>query len=101
MDADRPAAGVAAPTVTDEAFIDLVCSDDELMRAAFDAIVTEEWPSAPSPPRPARAAGFPEPRRSRRSRPAPDGLGPVRSRRPVRRAGRQRSPPAREPAVIS
>jgi len=101
MDGDRPAARVATPPVTDEAFLDLVCSDDELVRAAFEAIVAEEWPSAPSPPRPIRAAGFPERGRSRRSRPVPHAPGPVTSHRPVRPVGRQRSPPAREHSVIS
>jgi len=101
MDGVRPAARVATPPVTDEAFVDLVCSDDGLVRAAFEAIVAEEWPMAPSPPRPARAAGSAEPGRSRRSRPEPDGPGPVGSHRPIRPVGRQRSPPGRKPVVIS
>lgn len=101
VDPDRQAARVAAPAATDEAFLDLVCADDELVRAAFDAIVAEEWPAPPSPPPPAPAAGFPEPGKTRLSRPAPDGRWRVRSHRPVRRVGRQRSPPAPEIGAIS
>lgn len=31
----------------DEQFIDLICADDALMRAEFDAIVAEEWSVLP------------------------------------------------------
>ncbi|MGN8027418.1 hypothetical protein [Microbacterium sp. 22242] len=31
----------------DERFIDLICADDALMRAEFDAIVAEEWSILP------------------------------------------------------
>ena len=32
---------------TDEQFIDLLCSDDELLRAEFDAIIAAQWPGTP------------------------------------------------------
>jgi len=35
----------------DEAFTDLVCSDDDLVRAEFDALINGEWhPPVPSAP---------------------------------------------------
>ena len=48
----------------DETFMDLVCNDDELVRAEFDALVGAVWhpPVPPAPPAP-RA-------------PAPPGSGP-------------------------
>ena len=30
----------------EEQFVDLLCADDELLRAEFDAIVAAEWPGA-------------------------------------------------------
>ena len=35
-----------------DAFIDLVCADQELMRAEFDALMRECWPDDPSGPAP-------------------------------------------------
>jgi hypothetical protein len=37
----------AAQTV-DEQFLALVCSDEDLLRAEFDAIIAAEWPSPPA-----------------------------------------------------
>ncbi len=80
----------------DEEFLDLVCSDEELLRAEFEAIVAAEWPMPPMrPPRPSPAGRPPSPRRvtwwadtSGRlvSRPRHPGIGGW---------GRQRSPPRR------
>ncbi|MGI8881289.1 MAG: hypothetical protein ACR2KJ_12460, partial [Jatrophihabitans sp.] len=36
-----------------EQFVDLSCSDDDLVQAEFDAIIAAEWPSRP-PDRPSR-----------------------------------------------
>ena len=38
----------------DEAFTDLVCSDEELVRDEFDALIRASWrpPAAPAPPAP-------------------------------------------------
>ena len=32
---------------TDEAFLDLVCADDDLLRAEFEAIIAASWPALP------------------------------------------------------
>ncbi len=83
---------------SDEQFLDLICSDDELVQAEFDAIIAAEWPSPP-PTRPRRdTPGGRHPGRGQRPRPAaPDGL-PLRPRHPgVRAWSRQRSPPTPPP----
>jgi hypothetical protein len=37
---------------TDEQFLDLLCADEDLLGAEFDAIITAEWPTPPIiPPR--------------------------------------------------
>ena len=33
----------------EEQFLDLLCSDAELLRAEFDSIIAAEWPDPPSP----------------------------------------------------
>jgi len=45
----------AAPPV-EHAFIDLVCQDEQLLRAEFDALIAESWqtPPGPVPPAPPR-----------------------------------------------
>lgn len=77
---------------TDDAFVDLVCADDDLLRAEFEAIIEANWPE-----RPRSSAGLPwperpSPRRSHRRRVAPIAP-PVGSRPAAERGGRQRSPP--------
>lgn len=47
----HPRGGVAR--FSDEQFVDLIFSDDELVQAEFDAIIAAEWPSRP-PGRPSR-----------------------------------------------
>ena len=54
-------------------FADLVCADDELLRAAFDAIVAAEWPAPPGVPRQRGQAGRPDRRR------LPSRAGPARA----------------------
>jgi len=39
-------AGVARSV--DEQFLTLMCSDEDLLRAEFDAIIAGEWPSPPA-----------------------------------------------------
>ncbi|MGO4359983.1 hypothetical protein [Terrabacter sp. RAF57] len=47
----------------DEVFMALVCGDDELLRAEFEAIVGAGWPPVGSPCRPDRPGGAPRERR--------------------------------------
>ena len=79
-------------TELDEAFLDLVLADAELLGAAFEAIVAAEWgptpPLRPLPPRPDRPKpsavimGPPVPRRH----PSVAGWARARSPPPGRRA---------------
>jgi hypothetical protein len=79
---------------TDLDFVELICADDELVRAEFAAIVAAEWGSPP-PRRPIRPTPGNGPRHPGR-RTAVDGralLLPRRTRRPASSHRRQRSPP--------
>ncbi|MCU7723858.1 hypothetical protein ODJ79_09045 [Actinoplanes sp. KI2] len=50
-----PALAGAGPATTGQAFVDLVCADDELVRAEFDALIAASWPTPPAvPPVPPR-----------------------------------------------
>jgi hypothetical protein len=78
----------------DEAFLDLVTADDDLVRAEFDALIAASW-DAPPPPPPA----VPAPADRPPGWPAPRGPEPVRRAGrlvPARRPTRQRSPPQRQ-----
>jgi hypothetical protein len=87
----------AAGSLQDE-FLELVCGDEELLRAEFDAIIAEEWgtrrppparPRATSPaPRPHGSAPLTGPLGLRRRRPRHPGIGGW---------SRQRSPPDEQP----
>ena len=77
---------------TDEAFLDLVCADDDLLRAEFEAIIEANWPA---PPRSSARLPWPDrptPRGSRR-RSVPTIAPSVRRAPADGRGGRQRSPP--------
>jgi len=94
---------VTVTTLTHDAFVDLVCRDDDLVRAEFDAIVAgwDALPEPPEPPAPPPPAAPPAPR----DRPAPWAMSPGRPVADTRRTrlpeperprhGRQRAPPAR------
>lgn len=41
--------GTSARTV-DERFLDLICNDQDLLDAEFDAIIAAEWPGPPTDP---------------------------------------------------
>jgi hypothetical protein len=43
-----PALADTAARTVDEQFLALMCSDEDLLRAEFDAIITAEWPSPPT-----------------------------------------------------
>ena len=77
----------------DEAFLALVCADDDLLLAEFGAIVGAGWPPTCSPEQPAAPAGRPgSPARGRRDRGEP-ALRAPRSRVGIDALGRERSPP--------
>jgi hypothetical protein len=95
MPAILPADSVDAAPGTSDLFLELLCADEDLLRAEFEAIVAAEWPSPP-PAQPAEGnaarRGPPRSPSSTRGRPA---TPPSRPRHPG--AGdwsRQRSPPA-------
>jgi hypothetical protein len=75
---------------TTDAFLEVVCGDDDWLRAEFDAIVAANWdPPDPVPPGPARGPAGPRPRarsswRSCRPTGRPPGANPP---------AHQRSPP--------
>jgi len=78
----------------EDAFLDLVYADDELLRAEFDALISAAWPNTPDPPRarfnPCRRR---RPARRRRAR-GSSGRGSRRAHRPGTDGWvRQRSPP--------
>ncbi len=78
--------------LTDEAFVELICADDEFVGAEFDAIIAAEWPTRP-PAEPGRDDAVQPPARG--GRPLP---GPVRLTHRPQHPGidgwaRGRSPP--------
>jgi hypothetical protein len=84
----------SATLTSAEEFLALVCSDEQLLRAEFDAIIAAEWPDLP-PAEPGRgdAAGR-LPGTARRRRLVSDPRRADRLRRPgVGGWARQRSPP--------
>lgn len=54
--ADVPADPVGAVLDVDEQFLELMCADEELLRAEFDAIIAEEWAGSPPQPDPPAAS---------------------------------------------
>ena len=78
----------------DQAFVELVYSDEELLDAAFEAIIAAEWEQPPKQPTP-----LPSPLPSRSNRPAPRVSivdPPLPSRHPgVAGGATARSPPPR------
>lgn len=73
-----------------DALIDLVCADQDLVRAAFDALMRECWPD--DPPGPAPHPPAPRPRGNA----APDETAwvPATGGAPLaRRIGSERAPP--------
>jgi hypothetical protein len=78
----------------EDQFLELVLADERLLRAEFDAIVTQEWPSLPPPRAPKKGWPAPQPRPRQ---PVVPPVRRVRLRPPrhPRPGGRrhQRSPP--------
>jgi hypothetical protein len=94
--ADACAARDGALLGLDEQFLELMCADEELLQAEFDAIIAEEWPdSSPPTDLPAESSGD----SSRPSGPRLTRAGPTTPRRPHHPGtdgwSRQRSPPTR------
>jgi hypothetical protein len=99
MDSTPGVADRVARTDADEEFLALMCADEQLLRAEFDAIIAAEWASPP-PAMPDRGAGAGRPAREARSRAVDRGAGlPTRPQHPgIGGWARQRSPP---PATIA
>jgi hypothetical protein len=78
----------------DEEFLELLCADEELLRAEFDAIIAAEWPGPPPAEPNDGADAARRPRRARRSRQASAAGLPNQPRHPGMDGwSRQRSPP--------
>jgi hypothetical protein len=83
----------------DEEFVELICADEELLRAEFDAIIAQEWTSTPPPAGPPVASPRPDPGAPARGLVSGGQATPRPARRPGDDAwGRQRSPPLRASA---
>jgi hypothetical protein len=87
--------GVPVPAGTiDDAFLDIICHDEELLRAEFEALVAASWDDPPPPPPPPagpRPADNPAPRPTTRTT---DEEVPPESYHPAPAGRRQRAPPA-------
>jgi hypothetical protein len=94
-----PDTGSPSAQALDDLFLELMCSDEQLLLAEFEAIIAEAW-GGPGSGRPAAvAAALPS---AGTDRPAagdqwPPAGSSARSR--VDRVGRQRSPPPRHDCV--
>lgn len=91
----HPADPRLAGTLVEEEFVELVCSDAELVAAEFEAIIAAEWPTVPPARPPLRRSADPSrtPGHERWRRDVPGGPA-QRLRRPGTAEGtRQRSPP--------
>lgn len=95
--APQPAVvAVVDEVVDEEEFLSLICADDELLRAEFDAIITASWGQPARPRRPRRArppARYPQ-RRGRITASAGGPPGPQHEPGAEGRS-RQRAPPVR------
>lgn len=97
------ATGDTMSRTLDDAFLDVIYSDSDLLTAEFDAIVAGAWPSPPAePPERGATARRPAGRAAHRaSAPAPGGVS--RPRHPgVDDWSRSRSPPdtgSRKPSI--
>ena len=95
-----PAAQLNVSQSVDEEFLELMCADEEFIRAEFDAIIAQEWSSRPPPPDPPAAS--PDTGPHQRWRPAPPDFraAPRHPRHPgIGGWSRQRSPPRHTEAL--
>jgi len=90
-----PSTATTGDTTVDEQFLDLVCNDQDLLAAEFDAIIAAEWPSTPAKtPRRGATGGNPSSGAARDAT-ASDAGPAARPQQPgVGGWARQRSPPA-------
>ena len=93
----KPGSGHSTRTV-DEQFLALICSDEDLLQAEFDAIIAAEWPSPPTTT-PRRGPADRCPTGDTPGRAYAGDSGPVARPRHPGIGGwvRQRSPPPRQP----
>ena len=85
---------LGVPRSVDEELLELVCADEEFLRAEFDAIIAEEWPTNPPTADPPGAAPAPAPRQGWRPAPLDFRAGRGQPRHPgIGGWSRQRSPP--------
>ena len=98
LDSEHVTLGAEADTRVDpdRAFLELICADDDLLRAEFDAIVAASWVGPPDRPRPVPTPRPPAPAapmgqwlraKVPTTPPVPTGPGDGQRRR-------ERSPPA-------
>ena len=88
-----PALADTAARTVDEQFLALMCSDEDLLRAEFDAIIAAEWPSPP-PRTPRRGAAHRHPASYTHRGGGAPGAEPGWVRQPgIGGWVRQRSPP--------
>jgi hypothetical protein len=93
-----PATGDTTARTIEDRFLDLICSDADLLAAEFDAIIAAQWPEPPTATPGRGTAGrhpgsnaarrVADPARGRVARPPQPGIGG---------SARQRSPPATTP----
>ena|SRR6478736_910455 len=86
----------------DEQFLELICSDADLLKAEFDSIIAAEWSESPQPPADpgarGTAGGQPDSGLARPTDPDPDRDLVGQPRHPgLGGWARQRSPPPRQP----
>ncbi|HSF99164.1 MAG TPA: hypothetical protein VLA55_10765 [Ornithinibacter sp.] len=93
-----PAAPARETRSHEDEFLELVCADEELLRAEFDAIIAREWPTSRPPARPEAMSRETGPHRPRQPERRVVRTLRAKPRHPGGRLqGRQRSPPAGEP----
>jgi hypothetical protein len=93
-----PTTGETAARRVDDQFLDLICTDADLLRAEFEAIIAAEWPSPPANPPGHRTTGQHPTSRAARWLTARLGGAVSRPRQPgIGGWARQRSPPPRQP----
>ena len=78
----RPGTGGSLARTINEQFLALMCSDEDLLRAEFGAIIAAEWPSPPANT-PGRGAADWRPASGAHRRTVPRVAGPVARPRPT------------------